>query len=136
MPHVYIQVDQLKDRPWVDGGNCVSLIKKYAPGLQNVPTAKWRAGERVLDAKHIARGTAIATFENGRYPGRGIGQGNHAAFFLWRIQDGIYVMDQFTLGDRTKPLIGQRIIRRLGINRNGTYINPSNNAEAFYVIEL
>lgn len=66
MPHVYIQVDRLKDWPWVDGGNCVSLINEFAPGLAGLSTQSWRDGARVLDAPGIARGTAIATFENGR----------------------------------------------------------------------
>lgn len=135
MPYVYTHVDQLKDKPWVDGGNCVSLIKHYAPGLKNISTLEWRAGERIMDAKDIARGTAIATFENGRYPRRGIGQGNHAAFYLWRIHDGIYVMDQFARGNRKGPYIGIRLISRSGKNPDGSYINPSNNADAFYVIE-
>lgn len=135
MPHVYAQVDSLNRRPWVDGGNCVSLIKEFAPGLKGRSTYSWREGARVMESPNLARGTAIATFENGRYPRRGAGRGNHAAFFLWRVHGGIYVMDQFTFGNRTEKIISRRFLRSLGKNPDDTYVNPSNNADAFSVIE-
>lgn len=135
MPYVYPLVDMLQRKPWVDGGNCVSLIKKYAPGLIGLSTLGWREGARVVDSPHLARGTAIATFENGRYPRRDAGHGNHAAFFLWRVQGGIYIMDQFTFGNRPQKIITSRFIPSRGKNHSGTYVNPSNNADAFSVIE-
>lgn len=135
MPYVYKPVDLLKRKPWVDGGNCVSLIKKYAPGITGASTLDWREGARVVDSPKLERGTAIATFVNGRYPRLGVGRGNHAAFFLWHVSDGIYVMDQFVAGNRREPIIDQRLLRKLGKNADGTYVDPSNNADAFSVIE-
>lgn len=135
MPSVYKDVDKLKGQSWIDGGNCVSLIKEYAPGLKGQSTLAWREGERVMDARNLARGTAIATFENGRYPRRDAGRGNHAAFFLWRVQGGIYIMDQYTYGTRKEPIVDSRFVPALGKNTDGTYENPSNNADAFSVIE-
>ena len=43
--------------------------------------------------KDLSPGTAIATFENGRYPNRP--HGNHAAFYLGQVANGIYVVDQW-----------------------------------------
>jgi hypothetical protein len=135
MPFVYALVNSLQDKPRIDEGNCVSLIKEFAPGLKGLSTTVWREGVRVMDAPNLMRGTAIATFENGRYPRRDEGRGNHAAFILWRVDGGIYVMDQYRYGHPPKMIIGRRFIARLGKNSNGTYKNPSNNADAFSVIE-
>lgn len=135
MPHVYREVDSLQNKPWVDGGNCVSLIKEFAFGLHGKSTSLWREGARVMDSPAVAKGTAIATFENGRYPQRGAGRGNHAAFFLWKVAGGMYIMDQFTYGNRTGQTVSRRFIRSLGKNPDGSYVNPSNNADAFSVIE-
>lgn len=44
-------------------------------------------------------------------------------------------MDQFTTGNRSEKKIGRRHIPKLGKNADGTYKNPSNNADAFSVIE-
>lgn len=135
MTSVYKDVDALHGEPRIEGGNCVSLIKQFAPGLAGVPTTAWREGVRVVETRSLARGTAIATFEKGRYPRRDAGQGNHAAFFLAHAADGgIWVMDQMAYG-RNDPIIAKRHIRPLGKKPDGTYINPSNNAEAFSAIE-
>lgn len=135
MPHVYRAVDKLQGRAVVDGGNCVSLIKEFAPGLTGLSTMTWREGARVLGNRAIARGTAIATFENGRYPRRGAGQGNHAAFFLWHTSDGFWIMDQYRYANPPRLYIGKRFLPKLGKNKDGSFVNPSNNAEAFSVIE-
>lgn len=135
MPYVYKPVDTLYNKPWVDGGNCVALVKKYAPVITGKSTLEWREGARVVESPTLERGTAIATFVNGRYPRLEAGHGNHAAFFLWHVSDGFYVMDQFVTGNRKEPVIGRRYLKKLGKNPDGTYINPSNNADAFSVIE-
>lgn len=77
-------------------------------------------------------GTAIATFENGRYPNRA--HGNHVAFYLGQAPNGIYVMDQWNDPGR-KARISRRYIRAKGKNKSGKYIKPSDNADAFSVIE-
>lgn len=135
MAYVFRAVDSLQKKPWVDGGNCVSLVKEFAPGLQGKSTTSWREGARAKDSSSIAKGTAIATFEHGRYPRRAAGRGNHAAFFLWKVAGGMYVMDQFTYGSRSGPTISRRFIASLGKNKDGSYVNPSNDADAFSVIE-
>jgi len=133
MPHVYAAVRSLRDHELVDGGDCVALVKAFAPGLKGYSTLRWRPGDHVVDvATKLAPGTAIATFEKGRYPQRRSGQ--HAAFFLGSAGSGIWVMDQWK-GDRNKPTVSKRHIPKRGQNPDGSYRDPSNNAEAFYVIE-
>jgi hypothetical protein len=131
MGHVYREVKTLQGHTLVEGGDCVRLVKRFAPGLIGLPTSVWRAGKRVRDvAKTLEPGTAIATFEGGRYPQDG-NTGKHAAFFVATAGAGFYVMDQWK-NDPRKPM---RHISPLGRNGNGTYKDPSNNADAFYVIE-
>lgn len=133
MPYVYKDVRTLDRHVLVGSGHCVDLVKAYAPGLKGIPTSAWRAGSHVVDvAKTLPAGTAIATFENGRYPHRTSGQ--HAAFFVASAGAGIWVIDQWK-NDPNKPAVSLRHISRKGKRKDGTWIDPSNNAEAFSVIE-
>lgn len=133
MTSVFQGVDTIAGEPQVDGGNCVSLVKHYAPGLIGLPTSAWREGAKVIDTRGMPRGTAVATFESGRYPRRD--RDNHAGFFLAHAHGGFWIMDQYAHGTRKEPVIAARLLRRLGKNPNGTYKDPSNNAEAFSAIE-
>jgi len=127
MAYVYNSVDLLQSQPLVGDGECVTLVRRYA---HLGPTATWRAGKKVWGDKSIPRGTAIATFFNGRWPGRSTG--NHAAFYLDQDEHGIWVMDQW----RTLVKIEKHQIRpKGGPNPNGSYPSASSNAEAFFVIE-
>lgn len=130
MPHVYGSVDTLQDKPLVGKGDCVELVKELAPGLKGMPTSTWKQGAKVIDTADLKRGTAIATFVDGKYPHHQTGQ--HAAFFLARAGAGFYVMDQWK-GDAKKPRVSKRYIAP-GAS-TGVYSSLSNKAEAFYVIE-
>ena len=72
MNFIYADVDKLLGKPLLGSGTCVDLVKRLVPGLKQGSTATWKVGDNVMDAykagKTIPRGTAIATFENGRYP--------------------------------------------------------------------
>ncbi|WP_312515869.1 BPSL0067 family protein [Massilia sp.] len=126
MSEVYTGVGSLEGLPKEGNGECVTLVKNHtAVGW----TGNWRQGEQVVGNNNLARGTAIATFVDGRYPNHS--HGNHAAFYMGQVSDGIYVMDQW----RSKPKIGKRLLRRLGKDAHGRFISPSNNADAFFVIE-
>lgn len=129
MPHVYAAVDSLEEKPLVGSHQCVALIQRYAGAPH---TSHWRAGERVSDNGLIAPGTAIATFVDGRY--RSHAHGNHAAFFVRREANCIWVMDQWS-GDPLKPRVSSRRICAKGKHSDGSYVDPSNNAEAFSIIE-
>ena len=71
---------------------CVQLLK----ALMAAPrTLLWKEGRRLKAAwDDIRPGTAIATFNKGRYPQKGRGN-RHAAIFLRATESGIYVFDQF-----------------------------------------
>jgi len=77
----------------------------------------------------IRKGTAIATFVNGRYPN--LASGNHAAFYTSQDADGMWIMDQFA----GKPRVSMRHITFQGQNADGNFANPNNNADAFSIIE-
>jgi len=126
MPKVYQNVDSLQDTPRVGSGSCVLLVQRHV----NVGhTSTWREGERVRGNHTIRKGTAIATFVNGRYPN--LPTGNHAAFYIRQDASGIWIMDQYT----GKPRVSRRHIEFLGQHAGGGFINPSNNADAFSVIK-
>ncbi len=128
MAYVYGLVDSLQGKKLVGSGECVDLVKQYAHlGI----TGTWKQGRKVFGDKSISRGTAIATFVNGKYP---IGKDahKHAAFYLEQDSNYIYVMDQW----KSKKIISARpLSRKGGVRSDGTYPDASNNAEAFYVIE-
>jgi hypothetical protein len=137
MPFTYRDVDKLVNQPLAGSGTCVDLIKTYVPGLIGQPTTVWRQGENVMEAgNRIEKGTAIATFEHGRYPRRD--HDNHAALVVRVMGAGIWVVDQWA-GDAHNPTIHMRLIRvpppheqRMA---DGSFRRPSDNAIAFYVIE-
>lgn len=126
MPDVYPEVRSLEGKPKEGNGECVTLVKNHTTVGQ---TASWRQGDEVVNSKTLQQGTAIATFVNGRYANNS--HGNHAAFYMGQASDGIYILDQW----RSKAKIGKRFIRKKGKDARGRFIDPSNNADAFFVIE-
>lgn len=128
MAYVYSKVDGLEGEEKVKTQECVALIQHYTDAG---PANGWRQGEAVFGNQMVRKGTAIATFKKGRYPNQK--HGNHAAFFLRQAVNGIYVMDQWR--DKSKPKISERFLESLGTRKDGTFKNPSNNADAFFVIE-
>jgi hypothetical protein len=129
MAYVYPEANNLEKQEKVGTFQCVALVQHFTNAP---PTSAWREGERVMGNNSISPGTAIATFENGRYPNRS--HGNHAAFYLGQNSNGIYVMDQWK--DMVKkPKISKRFIRAKGKSKSGKYIEPSDNADAYSVIE-
>lgn len=129
MPYIYANVEDLEGTKKVGSKECVELLKHYA-GLP--PTALWKQGDTVVGNVQIQKGTAIATFSNGRYAS--LFTGNHAAFYISRDAAGIWIMDQWS-NDKTKPFVSKRYVRRKGKSQDGRYVDPSNNADAYSVIE-
>jgi hypothetical protein len=128
MSYVYPNAAELKDQPVVGSHQCVALVQEYA-GAPATP--QWRQGESVVGNTMLKPGTAIATFVNGRYPNHR--HGNHAALYVRQGLGGIYVADQWKAGNKTK--ISVRLIRSRGKDKKGRFINASDNADAFSVIE-
>lgn len=128
MSYVYPKAAALAGQPVVGTRQCVALVQEYA----GAPTTHhWRQGEAVLGNKTLRTGTAIATFVKGRYANRA--HGNHAALYVRQTASGIVVADQWKADKKTE--ISVRIIRSLGKDGMGNFIKPSDNADAFFVIE-
>ncbi len=132
MPYVSTAINDLENGPLVGNGDCVTLVKEKTHGLRAVSTTAWREGQRVVGSTGLQRGTAIATFEDGRYPNRQTG--NHAAIFLAYAGKSIWVLDQWK-SDKKKR-VERRLIRPALPGANGRFADPSNSADAFSVIEL
>lgn len=104
----------------VGSGQCVDYVKVAA----NAPaTNLWSEGPKVRNA-HLLPGTAIATFQNGKYQNLTNGD-SHAAIFLRQVTDGIFVNDQWA---------GQPVSLRL-IRFKGGQGTPNNDGDAFSVVE-
>ncbi len=129
MPHVYAKVDELEGTDKVGSHQCVALLQHYG-GLPS--TIRWFEGKKVMGDSTIAKGTAIATFVGGEY--RSLRSGNHAAFYLSQDATGIWIMDQWA-DDKSKPKVSKRHVRRRGKDKSGKFLDPSNNADAYSVIE-
>ena len=117
MPYRYAQVRQLDKKPKIEDFECVSLVRHFAKAP---PARMWREGEKVAGNKNILPGTAIATFVNGRWPN--LKKGNHAAFYIGQVSDGLYILDQWK--SPTKKAISIRFITRKGRNPDGSYPQP------------
>ncbi|MFP5393724.1 MAG: BPSL0067 family protein [Gammaproteobacteria bacterium] len=132
MPYRHPDPESLIEKPVFGKGECVDLIKATVPGLIGISTRSWREGENVLASKTIKRGTAIATFINGKFPHADTGQ--HAAIFLSKSGSTIWVIEQWR---GLKQVQKRRISFPVHAERraDGSYPNASNNAFAFSVIE-
>ena len=105
----------------VGNGQCVAFVQK-ASGAPL--TSSWTKGALAKNS-HIAKGTAIATFDpDGSYGNHTDGR-SHAAIFVEQQSAGLLVWDQWV----GHP-VSQRVIRF----RNGSG-KPVNDGDQFYVIE-
>jgi hypothetical protein len=122
-PYIAARPEALERRV-IGAGHCVDLVKAAA----GVPrTAAWREGAPVRGNSHIARGTAIATFEpEGNYTSE---SGNHAAIYLSQDDRGIWVYDQW----QGQP-VHKRLIRFEG-GSSSKWGSKSNDGRRFAVIE-
>ena len=126
MAYVYSDAESLATKPTVGTKQCVALIKEFTSAP---PTAMWKEGKAVKGNLLLAKGTAIATFINGKYPNHA--SGNHAAFYISQDSLGIWVVDQWS----TSKTIQKRRLTFKGQDKNGSFLTPSNNGDAFSVIE-
>lgn len=120
----YVDVDTITGS--ASTGQCAALVMHYT---RVGKAANWREGDAVRGNTTIKKGTAIATFVNGRYPNKE--HGNHAALYVSQDSEGIVVVDQWTGKDA-----GKRTLAFLGKDGAGGWKDPSNNGDAFSIIEL
>ena len=126
MAYVCEHVEDLVGKPPVGTKQCVALIKEYTKAPAS---SLWKEGVRVKGDTLLKKGTAIATFVDGKYPNAFTG--NHAAFYVSQDVNGIWVVDQWS----ASGTIRKRMLGFKGMNADGTYVSPSNNGDAFSVIE-
>lgn len=127
-PFIYKNAEKLEGNQKVSTKSCATLVQYYS---KVGPAWTWRQGMRVRGNQNIKIGTAVATFEDGFYPNKNYG--NHAAYYLKQNDNGIVVMDQWA-DDSSKPTISSRTMRFKGRSSDGTYLDPSNNGDALFVI--
>jgi hypothetical protein len=128
MVYVYADVETLPGNPPIGNQQCVALVEHYANAPAPAAT-RWQQGADVRGNPGVAKGTAIATFVQGRYPSAPTG--NHAALYVSQDGSGLLVVDQYVGSNG----IHQRRLRFKGKAPDGSYIDPSNNGDAFSVIE-
>lgn len=121
----------------VGSGQCAALIQHYVKGIGLTKT--WVPGPRVqeLAPSSIPRGTAIATFWNGKYPNQS--SGNHVAFYLSHSPDGIKVVEQWkgaTVREAKAKRPGGIRFRKITIPTDQSGERPAltNYGEYYYVI--
>src|SRR5687768_3275789 len=108
MAYIYENVDDLEGTDKVGSKQCVALIQHYA----SVPhTSLWKEGKTVLGDFTITKGTAIATFVDGKY--QSLTTGNHAGYYVSQDANGITIMDQWS-SDTAKPKVSSRYLRKKG----------------------
>lgn len=103
-------------------GECVEFVKEAARAPN---TAQWKKGAAVRGNKEVKKGTAIATFDaNGKYAN--LTTGNHAAIYVSQEPWGLWVYDQWR---------AQGAVRKRPVQFKGGKGSPSNDGDAFFVIE-
>jgi hypothetical protein len=128
MPYVYKKAESLEGQPLVGTFQCAVLVQYYAKAPAPA-REKWKQGADVKGNLLLEKGTAIATFVNGRYPNTL--HNKHAAFYVGQEADGIWVIEQFDGLEK----IQKRKLKWKGQAKDGSFIDPSNNGDAFSVIE-
>jgi hypothetical protein len=80
----------------VGNGQCVVFVKVAAGAPE---TSAWMEGTKIKKGDPpLPKGTAIATFVNGKYPNHQ--HGNHAAIYIGQNNEGIQVYDQWAKTDK------------------------------------
>ena len=107
----------------VGSGQCVAFVEQASGSPL---TSAWKQGGKVRGDLTIQPGTAIATFDNGKYTNSTDGT-SHAAIYVGQNTAGLQVWDQW----KGQP-VHQRTIRFQG---GAPGVRPVNDGDAFYVVE-
>lgn len=104
-----------------DKGNheCAYFVQQVSGAPK---TSFWKKGFKVIGPGEIAKGTAIATFEGESYKG-------HAAIFISKDDEGIWVWDQWNRQGKVK----KRRIRKKSKYKDD-HDKLVNNPDNYYII--
>jgi hypothetical protein len=106
MPHVLADPERFIGHVFRNAKGHAECVEFILRTLGGTAVAPWRPGIKVRmlnpgEADPVAKGTAIATFVNGKYPDGDTGQ--HAAIYLGQNSLGIQVLDQWRSQDKVLP---------------------------------
>jgi cell wall-associated NlpC family hydrolase len=103
-------------------GECATGVQYvfFTAGKPLGLTRTWRQGTKVR-GNNIKPGTAIASFQNGKY------SNDHAAIFIEETKEGLWVWDQY---NRPQKAWGKRLL-----SFNAKADDRSNNGNLFYTVE-
>lgn len=104
----------------VGNGQCVMFVKEVAV---TPASSLWSEGDKVRGNKSLKPGTAIATFQDGKYR-NSTGGDSHAAIYVAQDGGGIVVVDQW----KNQPVHSRYIPFK------GGTIKPHNDGDAFSVV--
>ena len=125
-PYRAIEQESWVGKPLVGTGQCVALVQIAA----DAPLTKyWKPGDNVQQ-RPPEKGTAIATFQDGRYLNDTHGL-SHAALFLEMAEDGFLVIDQWNNARDHHPPQKRKI---LFVHPPGPTDTPANRGSAFSII--
>ncbi len=130
MSYVYPAAADLEGQDFVGNHQCVVLVQTFAKAPR---AASWKQGAAVRGNLLMPMGTAIATFTDGIYKNRP--HGNHAALYISQDQGGIWVIDQWKDDNPKHAKITRHYLRFMGADKHGSWVDTSNNGDAFSVIE-
>ena len=116
----------------VGNGQCVVFVQVAAGAPV---THAWKEGKKIhKGGAPLPKGTAIATFIEGKYPSHT--HGNHAAIYIGQNAEGLQVYDQWASKDKATGAIKFQPVHARTIH---FHVLPggslSNNGNAFSVIE-
>lgn len=106
MPHVLADPEKYSGHAFKNAKGNTECVEFIIQTLSAPPTRFWREGIKVQRLEPgmpdpVARGTAIATFVEGKYPNNDTGQ--HAAIYLGQNALGIQVLDQWRAQGKVLP---------------------------------
>jgi hypothetical protein len=148
---VFPRALSLVNLPIVGKGECVELIQHYVIGVGHTSTWEFEE-ESIVDLfkKHFEPGFDITKYPtvgtvignklpNGKWPGKP--HGNHVCFLHlhgpWKMPEhelvSFTVIEQFRANGATTILF--RTLKRKGKGPDGNFIDPPNNADAFFPLK-
>lgn len=120
MPYVCGSPESFENQK-IGDGQCVTFVR----ACTGAPLAhQWTEGSTVKGNLALPKGTAIATFMDGKYENNPTG--NHAAIYVGQNSDGLWVYDQWI----SQGCVKKRLIRfKAGVG------SPSNDGDVYSVIQ-